>query len=183
MVPGKSRFEGEPQIADIIGRRAMALEQETMMSAIRRPDDAAIVVAQVDPGNRAGRYCQACRGGLRGNFAANGILDLIDRARPISSIRVPVGARTCKRNAPASTAGKKSCPRNGIKRQTTLRKTPGRSRRTPGDWPTAIPTSADNGRANGQTLARNDLDNLTNGRAHGLTTAGSAPWPRYCACR
>src|SRR6266403_1967180 len=29
----------------------------------------------------------------------------------VCSIRVPVGARTCNRNVPASTAGKKFCPK------------------------------------------------------------------------
>ena len=35
------------------------------------------------------------------------------KSASVSSIRVPAGARTCSRNWPASTAGKKSWPRKG----------------------------------------------------------------------
>ena len=36
-----------------------------------------------------------------------------DDKRIVSSMRVPVRARTCRRNCPASTLGKKSCPNCG----------------------------------------------------------------------
>ncbi len=39
------------------------------------------------------------------------------KTRSVSSMRVPDGARTCSRNWPASTAGKKSWPSHGAKRQ------------------------------------------------------------------
>ena len=42
--------------------------------------------------------------------------------RAVCSMRVPVGARRCSRICPASTDGKKSCPRNGNSRQDSAQK-------------------------------------------------------------
>ena len=119
---GKIAIEREAQIPDIIRRWPVSVAQRDQNVGVGRAGHAAVAIAEVDAGNRQANIVENAL-----EFSAAGISRRIafstrSTSPAVSSIRVPVWARTCSRKMPASTVGKKSCPRNGTRRNEAAQK-------------------------------------------------------------
>ena len=91
----------------------MARFQRDQDVRVARPDHAAVAIAQIDRRNSECRCCRGCRAVPSPGFPCGWRLRPARPAVAVSSMRVPVRARTCSRNCPASTLGKKSWPSSG----------------------------------------------------------------------
>ena len=102
-----------PQMHPVALRRMMLLRQRHQDLPILHIRQRPIAERQVEAPVRNPDVIQHHRQLVRRNLPPNRRLHRCeDLSRP-ASIRVPGGVRTCSRNVPASTAGKKSCPING----------------------------------------------------------------------
>ncbi len=116
---GKFALQARADFADIIGGGAV-------LAGVQRNQDFAVEGA--DGGGVAERDVEAAVGqadvvenvGQLGgrNHLADGIFHLREYCS-VSSMRVPAGARTCRRIWPASTCGKKSVPSMGVSARQT----------------------------------------------------------------
>src|SRR6266567_2291284 len=95
----KIAVERQTQLTDIFGRRPMPFLQRNHYISIGRSGHTAVVVAEIYARNRQANIVDDALQVPWGNFMANGVLDLIINPA-LSSMRVPVLARACSRNAP-----------------------------------------------------------------------------------
>src|SRR5882757_10709295 len=78
---GKLAIEREAQTPDVIGRRLVSGFQRDHNVRIRRPGRSAVIVAQVDPGNRQADVVKDALDFSAGNFTANRGFDTINQGR------------------------------------------------------------------------------------------------------
>ena len=177
MVPGNSRFNTLAQPAHVLCRGRVARLERDQNVRVRRPDDAAGVVTQIDGGIGDADVFERAAEFVRRNFPDDGLGDAGRRAGSVSSMRVPVAARRCSRNWPASTFGKKSWPSARANRPRSQRRRPERSGQTAGDARSSSPAARDSRRENGRSRLQ------TRAGISQTATARPARWIRQCARR
>ncbi len=107
----------------------------------------------------------------RGNFAADGVRRSGSTSWTVSSMRVPVRARTCSMNCPASTLGKKSWPSIASPAATKpTQNAEEKQRERTRVLEDTSPAARDNLRGNGRSRFQSARWNRTNGR----TNAGAS---------
>ena len=113
MTPGNSRGSVAAQRADVVGGRPVLRRQRHHDVGVAGADRAGGAVHEVHRAVRQADVVEDVVGLARPESARRMNASTWSHSRAVSSMRVPVLARTCRMNWPLSVVGKKSWPSHG----------------------------------------------------------------------